>query len=221
MGTATVVRPGILEADGHAVVSHVSWDTYVRLLADDEGRIVPRMTYDQGVLELVTPSMPHDESARTLAIFVVIASGLLGIPIRDVGSTTFRRDDLERAFEGDGAFYIQHAPQIRGKRSVDLSHDPPPDLVIEMEFSRSALDKLPLFASMGIPEVWRCDGERVVFYVLAGNAYEESSRSQALPPLTSEVLTQFLQSSRTMLSTEWQKAIHTWVQDERSESAGS
>jgi Uma2 family endonuclease len=193
----------------------------VRLLADDAGRIVPRLTYDQGVLELVTPSMPHDESARTLSNFVVIASGPLGIPIRDVGSTTFRRDDLERAFEADGSFYIQHVPQLRNKRKVDLSTDPPPDLVIEMEFSRSALDKLRLFASMGIPEVWRCDGERVTFFLRGGDSYEESSYSKALPPLTSQVLTQFLQSSRTMLSTEWQKAIYAWAHAPESESEES
>jgi Uma2 family endonuclease len=91
--------------DKRVVLPCVSWETYERLLADDEERRVPRMTYDQGVLELVTPSMPHDEDARTITRIVDIVAANLGIPIRSVGSTTFRRKDLERGFEPDASFY--------------------------------------------------------------------------------------------------------------------
>lgn len=219
MSTATADRSISILTEERAVISHVSWETYERLLADDEERNVPRMTYDQGVLELVTPSMPHDESARTIERFVDFTAALLGVPIRSVGSTTFRRQDLRRGFEADASFYIQSEERMRLHRKADLSAHPPPDLVLEMEFSRSALNKLHLFASMGIPEVWRCDGERVTFFVLSGDAYQESAHSLALPPVSSEVLTQFLQSSRTMLSPDWFKAVSAWAQDQQTESA--
>jgi Uma2 family endonuclease len=194
----------------------VSWETYERLLGDDEERRIPRMTYDHGVLELVTPSKPHEVDAATITRFVDIVAAVLGIPIQSTASTTFRRQDLERGFEPDASFYIQNEPRVRNRRQVDLTVDPPPDVVLEMEMSRSALDKLPLFASMGIPEVWRCDGQRVTILRLEQDGYRESSSSRSLPVLTSEVLTRFLAESRTMLSPDWFQAVSDWARERRS-----
>jgi Uma2 family endonuclease len=194
----------------------VSWETYERLLGDDEERRIPRMTYDHGVLELVTPSKPHEVDAATITRFVDIVAAVLGIPIQSTASTTFRRQDLERGFEPDASFYIQNEPRVRNRRQVDLTVDPPPDVVLEMEMSRSALDKLPLFASMGIPEVWRCDGQRVTILRLEQDGYRESSSSRSLPVLTSEDLTRFLAESRTMLSPDWFQAVSDWARERRS-----
>ena len=197
---------------------NVSWDTYVRLLADDEGRRIPRVTFDQGVMELVTPSMAHEADASTLAQVVDIAAAMLGVPILSAGSTTYRRDDLERGFEPDASFYVEHEADIRGRREIDLTVDPPPDIVLEMEMGRSALDKLELFASMGIPEVWRCDGERVTILILVEDGYRVATASRALPALTSEILTRFLAQSRTMLSPKWFQAVSGWA---RAQSGAS
>jgi Uma2 family endonuclease len=196
----------------------VSWETYERLLADDEERRVPRMTYDQGMLELVTPSTPHEEDALVFAHLVFIVAANLGIPIRSVGSTTFRRKDLERGFEPDASFYIQNEERIRGKRQIDLTVDPPPDLVLEMEMSRSALNKLPLFSSMGIPEVWRCDGQRVTILILEQDRYRETATSQAIAVLTSDILTRFLAESRTSLSPDWFQTVSDWAREQRKAS---
>lgn len=215
MSARTIATPPTVGTDARIVLPHVAWDTYERLLADDDERRVPRLTYDRGVLELVTPSMPHEEDADTIADFVKIVAASLDIPIRSVRSTTFRRKDLERGFEPDASFYIHHEEGIRGQREVDLSVDPPPDLVLEMELSHSAIDKLALFASMGIPEVWRSDGRRVTIYVLDRNRYRESPTSSVLPKLTSDVITRFLESSRTMLSPDWFQAVSDWARSQR------
>lgn len=217
MSVASAARPLDVAADERVVLHHVSWDTYERLLADDEERRVPRLTYDQGVLELVTPSMPHEEDAGTIARIVEIVAAMLGVPIRSVASTTFGRKDLQRGFEPAASFYVQHEHRIRDQREVDLAVDPPPDLILEMEMTRSALNKLALFASMGIPEVWRCDGERVTIRVLEHRAYRESDTSLALPVLTSEILERFLADSRTMLSPDWFQAVSDWARAQQAE----
>jgi Uma2 family endonuclease len=113
---------------------------------------------------------------------------------------------------------IQDEERIRGKRQIDLTVDPPPDVVLEMEMSRSALDKLPLFASMGVPEVWRCDGQRVTILILEQDRYRESPSSLALPVLTSDVLTRFLAESRTALSPDWFQAVSDWARGQRKTS---
>jgi Uma2 family endonuclease len=200
------------------VLPCVSWETYERLLADDEERRVPRMTYDQGVLELVTPSLPHEKDALTIARIVDIIAATIGVPILSAGGTTYRRNDLERGFEPDASFYVQNEAQVRDRPEIDLSVDPPPDVVLEMEMSRSALDKLPLFASIGIPEVWRCDGQRVTILILEQDRYRESSTSLAFPVLTSDILTRFLAESRTVLSPDWFQAVSDWARGQRQAS---
>jgi Uma2 family endonuclease len=176
------------------------------------------MTYDQGVLELVTPSLPHEKDALTIARIVDIVTAIIGVPILSAGGTTYRRNDLERGFEPDASFYIQHEAQVRDRPEIDLTVDPPPDVVLEMEMSRSALDKLPLFASMGVPEVWRCDGQRVTILILEQDRYRESPSSLALPVLTSDVLTRFLAESRTALSPDWFQAVSDWARGQRQAS---
>jgi Uma2 family endonuclease len=162
--------------------------------------------------------MAHEADASTLARVVDIAAAMLGVPILSAGSTTYRRDDLERGFEPDASFYVEHEADIRGRREIDLTVDPPPDIVLEMEMGRSALDKLELFASMGIPEVWRCDGERVTILILVEDGYRVATASRALPALTSEILTRFLAQSRTMLSPNWFQAVSGWA---RAQSGAS
>jgi hypothetical protein len=87
-----------------------------------------------------------------------------------------------------------------------------------MEISRSAIDKLGLFASMGISEVWRCDGQQVSIFTLdrEQDIYQVSPRSFALPALSSEELTRFLTESRTTLSPDWFQAVSDWAQERRT-----
>ncbi|MBC7965084.1 MAG: Uma2 family endonuclease, partial [Fuerstia sp.] len=125
------------------------------------------------------------------------------IDIRTSASTTFRRSDLKRGFEADESYYVQNAELIRGKREIDLSIDPPPDLVVEVEITRSAINKLRMFASMGIPEVWRYDGKVLSIGVLQSDGYSESETSHVLPgfpaALASELLSQRFDISETEL----------------------
>lgn len=212
----TVVSPPTTVPDTSVVLRHVPWETYESLLADDEERQVPRMTYDQGVLELASPSQPHDEDAQTISSLVVIVAATLGFPIRNVGSMTYRRRDLERGFEPDAGFYVQYEQRLRGRRQIDPSVDPPPDVVLEMEVSRSALNKPALLAAMRAPEVWRSERGRVVILILDGESYRESSVSSAFPMLTSEILTRFLAESQTMVSPEWFHAVMEWARAQRA-----
>src|SRR3712207_757480 len=98
MAAATAASPPAVGADRTVVLPSVGWETYARLLADDEERRVPRLTYDRGVLEFVCPSMPHEEAGETITRLVDIVAAVLGIPIRSVGSTTYTRRDLQRGF---------------------------------------------------------------------------------------------------------------------------
>lgn len=194
----------------------VAWETYERLLADHIDNSGPRFTYDRGALELLGPSAGHEMANRTLALLVELVAAETEIEVINVGSMTFKREDLQRGFEPDSSFYIQNEEHVRDRTEIDLSADPPPDLVIKIEVSRSMIAKLPLYAAMGVPEVWRWDGERVKILRLDGADYREEPLSVALPPLTREILTRFLSESRSMRRTVWVRQIRDWAREQRS-----
>ena len=102
------------------------------------------------------------------------------IDIISSASTIFRRDDLQCGFEADESFYIQHEAVVRGKTEIDLAIDPPPDLVVEVEHTRSAINKLALLAAIGVPEVWRYDGQRLWLGQLVNKEYKPIRSSVVL-----------------------------------------
>jgi len=180
-----------LSAETRTVLENVRWDTFVELSEQRRGS-VPRMTFDEGVLELMSPRRQHENIGRLIGRLVETYTEIRDIEIQSVASTTFKRKDLQKAFEADESYYIEHAEQIRPKEEVDLLIDPPPDLVIEVEITSSAIQKLKLFAAMGVPEVWRHDGARLQMFALSNNQYVPIEASRALEGVTPKLIDSFL-----------------------------
>lgn len=157
---ATVVQP-LEHVTQRVILPHVCWETYERLLADHQESSGLHFTYDQGRLEILAPSLRYGKLKHTIATLVELLAGERNIDIEGVGSTTFRRQDLARGFEPDACFYIAHAAHMRQREDVDLTVDPPPDLVIEIDITSTSLNKMPIFAALGVPEVWRYGGQQV------------------------------------------------------------
>ena len=196
------------------ILSNISWETYERLLADHESSSAPRFTYDRGMLEIMSPNPEHEVTNRRIAQLVLVIAEETGIVAADFGSTTFRREDLERGFEPDSCFYIQNEGRVRGKKRMDLSVDPPPDLVIEVDIISPSLDKFSIYARLGVPEVWRYDGERLRIHELAEDAgYAEVRRSAVLPVLTADVLTKFVERGTTLDWLSWVREVRGWARD--------
>ena len=195
------------------VLHNVSWATYEALLADHTGSSAPRFTYDQGELEILSPTTEHERDNRTLSSLVEIVADELAIDVLNVGSMTFKREDLRKGFEPDSCFYIRHEADVFGKRQIDTTVDPPPDLVIEIEVSHPALAKLPIYAQLGVPEIWRVGRRRVAVLLLDPDtgAYADSAVSKALPLLSADALTRLLADSSSLKRTAWTRAVRDWV----------
>jgi Uma2 family endonuclease len=173
------------------------------------------MTYDRGTLEIMSPSSEHERYNRTAAQIVEELAVELNIDFDNLGSTTFRREDIDRGFEPDSCFYIQNATQVRGKKRIDLTVDPPPDLVIEIDITSPSLDKFPIFAQVGVPEVWRFDGSRLAIYGLSGDEYRERDVSLAFPLVAAADLTAFIKESETIARPEWVRKLRDWARDRK------
>jgi Uma2 family endonuclease len=197
--------------DERILLHDVTWETYGQLLANYEDRVSPRFNYDRGVLEIMSPSSEHEELNDTLKVLVNALAEEWGIEIRGFGSTTFRREDLGRGFEPDSSFYVQNVGEIRGVTRLDLADHPPPDLIIEIDVTHPSLDKLPIYAAAGVPEVWLYAGGTVQILWIGGSDYIEAEASAAFPRLTAEVLVRFIEEGRTMTRLEWLRRVRAWA----------
>ncbi|MGE0496039.1 MAG: Uma2 family endonuclease [Vulcanimicrobiota bacterium] len=180
------------------VLNPCSWETYHRILEEHQDRTSPRFTYDEGRLEIMRPSPEHEELNEAVKQIVSLACEELEIEVRPLGSTTQRSLEQHKGVEPDSSFYF-------GQTDRD-PHVAPPDLVVEVEISRSALDKLPIFAALAVPEVWRCGRDSVEFLRLSETGYEAVDRSVWLP-VTSVWLARQLVARPKMPRSQWLKAM--------------
>ena len=100
------------------------------------------------------PLTEHEEPVGMIEHFVGVVVDEMEIEMRQLGALTLEREDLTRAIEPDTCFYIQNESVVRGK-SINLPAEPPPDLVVESDYTSSSLNKFSIYASLGVPEIWR------------------------------------------------------------------
>jgi hypothetical protein len=158
MATAVESRKSALTPESRFVIYGLDWKGYDTLLGLLEYRGV-RLTYDRGSVELMTVSQDHAQFGHLLGQVVVILTDELYLPNICVGQMTWRREILDRGLEADDCFYLANAPRVRGKK-IDLGVDPPPDLAIEVEIGRSALDRMGIYAALRAPRSGGTMGRR-------------------------------------------------------------
>jgi Uma2 family endonuclease len=198
-------------------LSCIPWEAYVTFTDQlNDGHF--RVTYDRGEMEVMSPSNRHENRKRLLGRLIEALTEELEIDIASGGSTTFRREDLERGLEPDECYWIEHESVVRGRQDIDLENDPPPDLALEIEISRSALDRMAIYAALGVPEVWRWDGEKLIVNVLTTRGtYRKSDRSKAFPFLPVAELTSFLGESK-LSETQLLRSFRAWVRKQKKQN---
>ncbi len=200
------------------VLHRVPYDLYARL-RDEPANRHTRMNYYDGTLELMSPEYRHEKGAVRLGTIVRVVTVELKIPCTSSRLTTFRRSgDLPlkgRAKEPDESFYLANEPRIRDKDAIDLEVDPPPDLWIEVDTRGSSLGKLPVYAALGVPEVWRYRPRRGVLWFgrLGPDGYESIDRSLALPMLSPAPVLEALAMSVGQPESSWERQLQAWARE--------
>ena len=208
---ATVISP----TDRRVIIEGMSWETYERLLADFGESHTVRVAFDRGTLEIMAPSFAHERPAHLLVQIVGILAEVREIDLIGAGSTTFKREDVARGFEPDASFYIQHSVDVRGNIEIDLHRDPPPDLVIEIDITHPSLDKLPIYAALGVPEVWRYTRQQMRIYQRDAEGYVAVDASMVLSGITGHDLTQLVESGYDMPRPAWLRSVRAWAENLR------
>ena len=205
----TVLSP----PEQRVVLHNVSWETYEHILAEHSDCSSPRFTFDHGELEIVTLSPEHERYNRRIADLIGVLADEMDVEAEDLGSTTFKRQELERGFEPDSCFYVENIERVHGKDRIDLAVDPPPDLVVEVDITSPSISKLPIFAEFGVPEVWRFDGERLSILRLRHGSYQAVETSEVFPGVSAAAMEQLLAQGRALDRTGWLRLARAWAHE--------
>jgi Uma2 family endonuclease len=203
-------QPGS-EAAEHIVLYEVSWEAYEALLEAMGDRRL-RHSYNEGVLEIMSPLKRHDRAKKLVARMLEAMALELDIDIQSIGSTTLRKRTKKKGLEPDECYYVAHELQVRDKPDYDPQRDPPPDLALEVDVTNSSVSRMPIFAGLGIPEVWRLEVESLTFLRLTREGkYAKMPRSKAFPLLTPAVIERFLAQQFELPENEIVRKFLAWV----------
>lgn len=203
-------KPRADEGYQKILLHDIDWKTY-KTIADALPNRRLRMTYDEGVLEIMTTSLTHDRFKSLFPLIVFALARFFRKKIATCGSFTHQREDLEKALEPDQSFYIANIAAVLGREKVDLTRDPPPDLEIEIDISRSSMNRLAIYAALKVPEVWVFDGRKLTVLLLRGDEYEESAASASFPEVPVSELRRFLALGIKEGDLEMIEALEQWL----------
>jgi len=198
-------------AEQRTVLHNVSWETFEALLRDTGEDRGSRFAYDCGVLEIMTPLFEHENPKIQFDRLIFALAVELKTKIRSAGSITLKRKTITKGIEPDTCYYIQNEPAIRGKQELDLKTDPAPDLAVEIDITSSSVNKLNIYAALGVAELWRYDGEVLKFYQLIESEYIEIKLSIAFPLISVSDMNRFIQQSKTMDEIDLVQSFSAWV----------
>ncbi len=197
-------------ADQHFVLEGASWTLYERMLRDVGDQAV-RVTYDQGRLEFMSPLPEHERPKRAIGRLIEQVTLELNIPVASFGSTTFRRQDCRKGVEPDECYYVRHEARMRRRKRLNLKRDPPPDLVVEIDITSPSIPREPIYAALGVPEIWRSDGRRIQCLHLIGETYGVRKHSLALPFIEPAQLQRFVDLMAARGETAGLQAFVSWM----------
>lgn len=158
----------------------VPWSEYEEALAERGERSTPRIAYLKGDMEIVRPSLDHQATAKTISRLLEAYAEERGLVMNAYGSWTIKSAPKERGVEPDECYIFSTE-----RRDA-------PDLAIDVVWTHGGLDKLDIYAGLGVREVWMWRDERIEVYGLRGDGYERVERSQFVPELDVELLVRFL-----------------------------
>jgi Uma2 family endonuclease len=160
---------------------------------------------------MMSPLPEHEEVKKVIARLVEYLSFDIGIEVKSLGSTTFRRRDKGKGFEPDECYYFKNEKQMRGRKRLNLKKDPPPELVVDV--THSSVAREAIYAGLGVPEVWRWDGTRLECLELVGGAYRARDRSLLFPFLAPRDLTRFIRMRGRIGENALVRKFRDWVRE--------
>lgn len=200
-----------LQPDSELVLRGQGWQDYENLIETVGEARGLRIAFDGVTLQIMTLSTSHEKLTRLLDRLIGHLSTALDLEIEFFGSSTIKLSDEMKGLEPDACYYIQNVDAIGGKSEIDFRVDPMPDVAVEIDFHHVSLNKLAIYSSLGIREVWRYFQDGFEFYILDDGSYRRVENSIALPIISSKVLSEFLNRGTTEKQSAILRDFDAWL----------
>lgn len=191
------------------ILTDINWAKFEDILQELGDKRASRIAYSQNKLEIRMPLPEHEFDKEIIGDMVNILLEESEIDRECYGSMTFKRKDMAAGIEPDNCFYIQNYRLMIGKRRLDLTVDPPPDLAIEVDVTSNT--QLSAYETLGVPELWQFSQGSLRIHVLQGGEYVESAVSPNFPMI--DGVSQFVQMSLTEGFSAALRAFRQWVRE--------
>ncbi|MBD2388352.1 Uma2 family endonuclease [Cylindrospermum sp. FACHB-282] len=192
------------------IFKDVTWQELETILEELGEHRAARIAYDRGILEIMAPLPEHEYDKEIISDLVKALLEELDVEFVSLGSTTFRNQFMEKGIEPDQCFYIKNEALIRGKKRLDLTIDPPPDLALEIDITSRTHPNI--YQALQVSELWRFEKGKLKINLLQDGNYVESQSSLNFPDLPLiEVIPQYLEKSRIAGRNATLKAFRSWV----------
>jgi len=199
------------EGEKRELRHNVSWEEFENILAEMGDNRSSRVAYDRGTLEIIMPTQTHEYYKEIISFLVQELADEMGKDCEPYGSTTWRRKAKEAGAEPDNSFYIQNESLIRGRLDINLDQDPPPDLVLEIDYTSKSLDRMPIYACLGVPEIWRYDENVLRVYQLESGEYNEIDGSLAFEGFPAQEIPGFIEQNISAGRKALRQRFRAWV----------
>jgi Uma2 family endonuclease len=165
-------------AEPRIPLPNITWEQYETLIATVGDRPRLRMSYLDGMLEIMTISPEHEMIKKMIARLLEIYALEADIPLYSYGSATFRRRAAAKGLEADESYCLNTRKDI-------------PDFAIEVVFSTGTVDKMKIYQGLGVLEVWVWQAGIMTVQRLRPDrsGYDEFPNSALLPNLDFPCLT--------------------------------
>ncbi|MFK0733409.1 MAG: Uma2 family endonuclease [Gloeotrichia echinulata IR180] len=195
------------------LLQDVTWTELETIIEDLGEHRAARIAYDQGTLEIMAPLPEHEDDKEIISDLVKALLEELNIEFRCLGSTTFKNQIMAQGIEPDQCFYIKNEALIRGKKRLDLTVDPPPDLALEIDITSRTHPHI--YEGLKVTELWRFENKKLQINLLENGRYVESQESLNFPKLPLiKVIPQYLEQSKTAGRNATIKAFRLWLQQQ-------
>lgn len=194
-----------------AVLHDIAWTEFEEILEELGDRRATRIAYYYETLEIRMPLPEHERAKVIIGDLLKILLDELGQEWESLGSSTFKKQIMKAGIEPDDCFYIKNYASMVGKKRLDLTVDPPPDLSIEVDLTSDT--QLSAYVALGVGEIWRYKEGKLAIAILQDGKYCDSDVSTIFPDLPiAEGISQFLARSTEIPMSAVRREFRHWVQ---------
>ena len=182
MATSLIQKPisQLTLSPGSVVtIADLNWQELEQVLEEWGEKRHSKIAYCQGVLEVMVPLPEHEKNVVILGDIVKLLLNHQGREWECLRSTTYKNELKRVGIEPDDSFYIEHREAVIGKKRLDLSIDPPPDLAIEVDLTSCTQESA--YLALRVPELWIYAHDQLRIFCLDNDGYRESNHSLIFP----------------------------------------